>query len=185
MTPGTVVAVKVVKTADPSGRVVPRAEVLEVLALPSSARAISYAIACSRGLNPGKVKRNRIPKFQIKDFPIAVEEQVQELLKLPSPTEDKDLKNLLHLPFVTIDNQDSRDLDQALYISRVDGGYNILYALADASYYAPPGSPLFKEALKRGTSYYLPGLCIPMMPKELSEGLISLNEGGQLGFFYL
>jgi len=78
--------------------------------------------------------------------------------------------------FVTIDNPDSRDLDQALFIEYVEGGYRLRYALADAAHYVKPGSALFAEALERGSSYYLPGRSIPMLPVALSEDLVSLNE---------
>jgi len=70
---------------------------------------------------------------------------------------------LTHLPFVTIDNTDSRDLDQAVYVEYVDTAADsshqqatVYYALADASYYVKPGSALFKEAMRRGVTYYAP-----------------------------
>ncbi len=90
--------------------------------------------------------------------------------------EDPALVDWTHLPFITIDNPDSRDLDQALLIERhEDTGYRVRYALADAAYYVRPGSALFNEALDRGTTYYTPILAVPMLPVELSEGLVSLN----------
>ena len=89
--------------------------------------------------------------------------------------DDPQLLDLTHLPFVTIDNENSRDLDQAVHIDRTDQGYRVMYALADAAYYISPGSALFDEALKRGTSYYTPLLSAAMLPPPLSEGLISLN----------
>jgi len=80
------------------------------------------------------------------------------------------------LPFITIDNPDSRDLDQALLIeSTAENGYRVRYALADAAYYIPPGSELFREAMRRGVTYYTPLLAAPMLPESLSSGLISLN----------
>lgn len=108
--------------------------------------------------------------------------------------DDPQLTDLTALPFVTIDNPDSRDLDQALLICKSDGsndaitiestvednsdtGYRVLYALADASYYITPGSALFAEALARGTTYYTPLMAAAMLPVDLSEGLISLNPG--------
>lgn len=92
--------------------------------------------------------------------------------------DDAALVDLEHLPFVTIDNDDSRDLDQAIYVAAGDaGGHEVWYALADAAYYVRPGSALFAEALQRGASYYLPSMVVPMLPRSLSEGLISLNEG--------
>ncbi|MFK7993511.1 MAG: RNB domain-containing ribonuclease [Granulosicoccus sp.] len=89
--------------------------------------------------------------------------------------DDPALTDLTHLPFVTIDNEDSRDLDQALYITTHADGYHVFYALADASYYIRPDSALFSEALHRGTTFYTPLLAAPMLPTALSEGLISLN----------
>mmetsp|Transcript_47932 Transcript_47932/g.79410 ORF Transcript_47932/g.79410 Transcript_47932/m.79410 type:complete len:537 (+) Transcript_47932:39-1649(+) len=56
--------------------------------------------------------------------------------------------------------------------------YLVSYALADGAFFVPPTSPLFNEALRRGgTSFYLPGLCVPMLPRKLSEDIMSLNEG--------
>lgn len=89
--------------------------------------------------------------------------------------DDPELNDLTALPFVTMDNPDSRDLDQALLIEKIDSGYRVRYALADASYYVQPGSALFSEALARGTTFYTPTMAAPMLPIELSEGLISLN----------
>ena len=89
--------------------------------------------------------------------------------------DDPLLTDLTDLPFVTIDNAGSRDLDQAIHLTQGPGGYRLRYALADASYYVRPGSALFAEALSRGVSFYLPGITIPMLPRSLSEGLISLN----------
>jgi ribonuclease R len=87
---------------------------------------------------------------------------------------DPTLKDLTEVPFVTIDNPDSLDLDQALYVEKDRDGFVVWYALADASYYVRPGSALFREALVRGATYYLPGLVAPMLPLSLCEGLVSL-----------
>ena len=133
------------------------------LARANSPQAEVYAIAARHGLDS--------------TFSAAVKSEVAEILRNPG-IDDPKLKDLTKLPFVTIDNDDSKDLDQAMYISRrQDGGCDIYYALADASYYVRPGTALFAEALHRSSSYYLPGLCVPMLPKELSEGIVSLNEG--------
>eukprot|EP01105_Mastigella_eilhardi_P014934 TRINITY_DN339_c1_g1_i1.p1 TRINITY_DN339_c1_g1~~TRINITY_DN339_c1_g1_i1.p1 ORF type:complete len:1016 (+),score=115.89 TRINITY_DN339_c1_g1_i1:181-3048(+) len=110
-------------------------------------------------------------------FPTEVMQEVRQLVANPG-VDDPALKDLSTLPFVTIDYDHSMDLDQALYICKDKGtGFIVYYALADAAYYVRPGSALFAEALRRGSSFYLPGLCVPMLPVELSEGVISLNEG--------
>ncbi|MEO1369718.1 MAG: RNB domain-containing ribonuclease, partial [Acidobacteriota bacterium] len=79
------------------------------------------------------------------------------------------------LPFVTIDEVHSRDLDQALYIEPQGDGHRVYYAIADAAHFVRPGTALFAEALRRGSTYYMPGLVLPMLPRLLSEDLVSLN----------
>lgn len=111
-----------------------------------------------------------------REFPPEVSGEVEALVADPGIT-DSSLVDMTHLPFVTIDNDDSRDLDQAVQIEGDLKNFVVRYALADASFYVKPGSPLFKEAVKRGASYYLPHLCVPMLPPELSEGIVSLNPG--------
>ncbi len=90
--------------------------------------------------------------------------------------DDPDLVDLRDLPFVTIDNVGSRDLDQALLVERDGDGFLVRYALADASFYVRPESALLADALERGASFYLPGWAVPMLPPMLSEGVISLNS---------
>ena len=85
------------------------------------------------------------------------------------------LEDLTALPFVTIDEVHSKDLDQALCIERRGQGWRAWYAIADADHYVHPDSCLFAEALRRGATYYLPGLVVPMLPRRLCEDLVSLN----------
>ena len=108
------------------------------------------------------------------EFSDAVMVEVQRCLAEPG-LDDPALVDATERPFVTIDNEDSRDLDQALFIEARGEGHVVHYALADASYYVRPGSRLYAEALVRGASFYLPGFVAPMLPVELSEGLVSLN----------
>lgn len=83
--------------------------------------------------------------------------------------------DLTSLPFVTIDGEDSRDFDDAVYAERTDNGFELIVAIADVSFYVRSGSRLDAEAYKRGNSVYLPQQVIPMLPEILSNDLCSLN----------
>src|SRR5690606_23688759 len=84
--------------------------------------------------------------------------------------------DLRHLPFVTIDGEDARDFDDAVYAEPAQGGGWTLYvAIADVSHYVKVGSALDEEAARRGNSVYFPEQVIPMLREVLANGLCSLN----------
>ncbi len=107
-------------------------------------------------------------------FPAVVEAEAAAWVADPGLA-DPALVDLEGVPFVTVDGPGTRDLDQALFLAEEGDGYLVRYAIADAAHYVRPGSALFDEALRRGVSVYLPGLSVPMLPRSLSEGAVSLN----------
>ncbi len=114
------------------------------------------------------------------DIPFEWPETVlEEVAKFPLEVTEEDLKgrqDLRALDFVTIDGEDARDFDDAVYCKAKSAGGWVLYvAIADVSHYVSPDSSLDKEALRRATSVYFPGRVIPMLPEQLSNGLCSLN----------
>ncbi|WP_273757697.1 ribonuclease R [Bartonella sp. AU55XJBT] len=111
-------------------------------------------------------------------FPESVLEQVKHI-KAANMDNREDWRQL---PFITIDPPDAKDHDDAVYASKDEdptnnGGWIIIVAIADVSYYIKTGSALDKEALKRGNSIYFPDTVVPMLPEPLSHDLCSLHEG--------
>lgn len=111
------------------------------------------------------------------DFPEGV---INELLTVPDHVSEEAMEGRLDLrdvQMVTIDSEDAKDLDDAVSLTMENGIYKLGVHIADVSHYVREGSPLDKEALKRGTSNYLIDKVIPMLPHELSNGICSLNQG--------
>ena len=111
------------------------------------------------------------------DFSPAARAQVAQLLHTGHPSAD-DRRDVRDLPWCSIDNDDSRDLDQ-LSVARVTpgGGVTILIAIADVDVLVPRDSPVDQHASRNTTSVYTGAQMYPMLPEELSTDLTSLNEG--------
>lgn len=118
------------------------------------------------------IKKYNLPE----EFP----QKVQSYLDgVPNEINEEEYKNRLDLrdiKIITIDGEDAKDLDDAISIEKLpNGNFYLGVHIADVSHYVKEKNPLDKEALKRGTSVYLVDRVIPMLPKELSNGICSLN----------
>lgn len=108
-------------------------------------------------------------------WPAAVLDETRTLThEVPEAAKAKRV-DLRDLALVTIDGEDARDFDDAVYCEKKRGGWRLLVAIADVSHYVLPGTALDAEAAERGTSVYFPERVIPMLPEILSNGLCSLN----------
>ncbi|MBI2372360.1 MAG: RNB domain-containing ribonuclease [Deltaproteobacteria bacterium] len=108
-------------------------------------------------------------------FPPAAVAEAKAIVRNPKITGP----DLTHLPFITIDNDDSMDLDQAMCLEpRPGGGATLHYAIADVAWLVPLGSALDKVAQRRASTAYPPGVSLPIFPREISEGVASLLPDG-------
>ncbi|WP_336279244.1 ribonuclease R [Bartonella sp. CB175] len=117
-----------------------------------------------------------------KGIPYVFPEDVLEQVKNTKPANIDNREDWRQLPLVTIDPPEAKDHDDAVYATRDEdpansGGWIVIVAIADVSYYVKTGSPLDKEAFKRGNSVYFPDYVVPMLPERISNNLCSMREG--------
>ena len=129
--------------------------------------------------DPGVDILSIVYKYNISDtFP---EEVIEQLKTIPSEVSDEDKvgrTDLTDITIFTIDGDDTKDIDDAVSIKKLqNGNYELGVHIADVSYYVKEGTPLDVNAMDRGTSVYLVDRVIPMIPHQLSNGICSLNEG--------
>ena len=107
-------------------------------------------------------------------FPESVIEEANKISETITEEDLKGREDLKDLYTITIDGRDSKDFDDAISVEKNDDGYTLYVHIADVSHYVKTDSVLNKEALKRGTSIYLPSEVIPMLPEKLSNNVCSL-----------
>jgi ribonuclease R len=108
------------------------------------------------------------------EFPAAALREAQAFGEQVDAREANARIDLRNLPLVTIDGEDARDFDDAVYAESHPAGFRLIVAIADVSHYVRPGSAVDTEAQKRGTSVYFPTRVLPMLPTALSDHLCSL-----------
>jgi ribonuclease R len=130
-----------------------------------------------RGTAAGEIEKVLLREGVSEPFPGAV---IEEALAFPAEVASNDLaarEDLRSLALCTIDPDDARDHDDAVWAERIGDGYRVVVAIADVSFFVREGSAIDREAIARGCSIYLPDRAIPMLPPELSSNLASLLPG--------
>lgn len=129
--------------------------------------------------DPGVDILSIVYKYNIEDkFPDEVLAQLNDIPEEVQPEEMVGRRDLRKEVIFTIDGDDTKDIDDAISIQKLDNGNYLLGVhIADVSYYVKEGTPLDDDAMERGTSVYLVDRVIPMLPHELSNGICSLNPG--------
>ncbi len=157
--PGEVVVVEILQ--QPEVHVKPLARIVEVVGHATDP-GIEIEIA---------LRKHNLPY----EFSDAVEKLTQKFGKTLNKNETEKREDLRDLPLVTIDGENARDFDDAVYCEPAGKGFRLIVAIADVSYYVKDRDALDQEARERGTSVYFPRRVIPMLPEVLSNGLCSLN----------
>ena len=155
----------VVKVALAPGTGALAGEVAEVIGRPGEPRVEVLSVAYAKGFADV--------------FPEAVLAEAADVPGEVRPEDRAGRRDLTGLPLLTIDGEDARDFDDAVYLERLGEGkggaaWRLVVAIADVSTYVQPGSALDDEALRRGTSVYFPMQVLPMLPERLSNGICSL-----------
>ena len=135
-----------------------------------------YGISLGERLTPSIIVEMAIASHNLPNaWPEAVTRQAAEVDPQVLASEIKGRVDLRALPLVTIDGEDARDFDDAVYAEANAQGFRLIVAIADVSHYVKTGSVLDEEAYLRSTSVYFPGFVVPMLPETLSNGICSLN----------
>ena len=155
---GDLVAVKLYFWGDSERK--PEGEIISVLGDSEDTSALIKALLINSGIT--------------EEFSQEVTEEVGKISE-NIQAEIANRKDLRDLDIITIDGEDAKDLDDAVYVEKNENGYKLLVSIADVSFYVKEGTELNKEAVKRGNSIYLVDRVIPMLPRKLSNNLCSLN----------
>ena len=129
-----------------------------------------YASECAKAILYGRNVRQEFP-------PEVLEEARAYDNAVVDPAEVAKRLDLRGIPIFTIDSAETKDIDDAISLQKLEDGYELGVHIADVSHYVRPGSALNEEAFERATSIYYADNVIPMLPTQLSNGICSLNEG--------
>ena len=173
-----ILAELMIPTADKNGAKDGQIVVCQIIEAPSKGRSPVGKVLVVLGdkLTPSRLVEMAIYGHNLpNEFP---EEALNEAAAVPLEVQAEEIAkrvDLRKMPLVTIDGEDAKDFDDAVYCENNKDGFRLVVAIADVSHYVRPGTALDDEATNRATSVYFPGFVVPMLPETLSNGICSLK----------
>ena len=173
-----ILAELMIPTADKNGAKDGQIVVCQIIEAPSKGRSPVGKVLVVLGdkLTPSRLVEMAIYGHNLpNEFP---EEALKEAAAVPLEVQAEEIAkrvDLRKMPLVTIDGEDAKDFDDAVYCENNKEGFRLVVAIADVSHYVRPGTALDDEATNRATSVYFPGFVVPMLPETLSNGICSLK----------
>ena len=173
-----ILAELMIPTADKNGAKDGQIVVCQIIEAPSKGRSPVGKVLVVLGdkLTPSRLVEMAIYGHNLpNEFP---EEALNEAAAVPLEVQGEEIAkrvDLRKMPLVTIDGEDAKDFDDAVYCENNKEGFRLVVAIADVSHYVRPGTALDDEATNRATSVYFPGFVVPMLPETLSNGICSLK----------
>lgn len=173
-----ILAELMIPTLDKNGAKDGQIVVCQIIEAPSKGRSPVGKVLVVLGdkLTPSRLVEMAIYGHNLpNEFP---EEALNEAAAVPLDVQAEEIAkrvDLRKMPLVTIDGEDAKDFDDAVYCENNKEGFRLVVAIADVSHYVRPGTALDDEATNRATSVYFPGFVVPMLPETLSNGICSLK----------
>ena len=133
----------------------------------------------------GEAKSISLIAIHTHDIPVAFPDDARAEAANAEAVHPGGRDDLRNVPLITIDGEDARDFDDAVFAEPDGAGFRLIVAIADVAWYVRPGSPLDRAARTRGNSVYFPDRVVPMLPEELSNGWCSLRPGEDRGCLFV
>ena len=160
-------------------------EIVLATPLPSSGYGLKPARIIERLGAMGDARSVSLIVIHTHDIPTEFTQEALAAAEAATATPLKGRTDLRHLPLLTIDGDDARDFDDAVFAEATPTGFRLVVAIADVAHYVRPASPLDRAARTRGNSCYFPDRVVPMLPEALSNGWCSLRPNEDRGCLYV
>jgi ribonuclease R len=160
-------------------------EIVLGVPMPSRTYGLKSARVTERLGRMGDARSVSLVCIHTHDIPDAFPQVALDQAEAAGPVALGAREDLRAIPLVTIDGEDARDFDDAVFAEADGEGHRLIVAIADVAHYVPPGSPLDRSGWERGNSVYFPDRVVPMLPEALSNGWCSLRPDEDRGCLFI